>query len=182
MADLTIDDRRTHPREDPPTSWIRISTPARRSRTPLTIFSTPSAVLRSASTNSSGWCRPSGADRDVVITFAPALLRRSTMASPIPLVPPVTSARLPANSVRWKRSSGYLRCASLPARSASAHSHVDHLAITNGVLRPRAGPAAHVFPSASVSIPTRVRGPCESGHPAPRGSPHGQSSPRDADR
>src|SRR5260370_34568129 len=65
--------------EDPPTLWIRISTPARRSRTPLTTFSTPSAVLRSASTNSSGWRRPWGADRDVVITFAPAPLRRSTI-------------------------------------------------------------------------------------------------------
>ena len=38
-------------------------------------------------------------DRAVVTTVAPAPLRRCTMASPMPLVPPVTSARLPVNSV-----------------------------------------------------------------------------------
>ena len=35
----------------------------------------------------------------MVTTVAPEPLRRWTMASPMPLVPPVTSARFPANSV-----------------------------------------------------------------------------------
>src|SRR6266851_2646448 len=62
-------------------------------------FSVPSAVLMSAPTNRSGRGRSGGADRAVVTTDAPELLRRWTMASPMPLVPPVTSARLPLNSV-----------------------------------------------------------------------------------
>jgi hypothetical protein len=36
--------------------------------------------------------------RAVVITVAPARLRRFTIASPMPLVPPVTRTRLPVNS------------------------------------------------------------------------------------
>src|SRR5260370_25425471 len=35
--------------------------------------------------------------RAVVITVAPASARRRTMAAPVPLVPPVTSARRPAS-------------------------------------------------------------------------------------
>src|SRR5262252_9772251 len=85
--------------EEPPTLLTRISTPLRRSRTWRMTFSTPSAVLMSAATNSSGWGRLGGADRAVVTTVAPECLSRWTIASPMPLVPPVTRARLPLNSV-----------------------------------------------------------------------------------
>src|SRR5207245_2099654 len=53
----------------------------------------------SAPTNRSGVGSSGGADRAVVTTDAPELRRRRTMASPMPLVPPVTSARLPPNSL-----------------------------------------------------------------------------------
>src|SRR6266404_937721 len=84
--------------DEPPTLLTRMSTPPRRSITSLTTFSTPPVVLRSASTNRTAFGKFAVADRAVVITFPPARLRRFTIASPIPLVPPVTRARLPVNS------------------------------------------------------------------------------------
>src|ERR1700719_3200511 len=48
--------------------------------------------------NNSGDRRSSGLERAVVITVAPPRTRRSTMASPIPFVPPVTRIRFPLNS------------------------------------------------------------------------------------
>src|SRR5258705_3478149 len=53
----------------------------------------------SALTNRPGSGRSAGAERAVVTTVAPELLRRSAIASPMPLAPPVTRARLPLNSV-----------------------------------------------------------------------------------
>src|SRR6266850_981927 len=51
----------------------------------------------SAWTNRSG-APPAGRDRAVVITVAPPRTRRFTMASPMPLVPPVTRIRPPLKS------------------------------------------------------------------------------------
>src|SRR6185503_1320619 len=74
-----------------------MSIPPRLSVTTLTIRSIPSAVLISA------WTKPSCevpvcTDRPVVITWPPPAVSRSTMAAPIPRVPPVTKMRLPWNS------------------------------------------------------------------------------------
>jgi len=60
---------------------------------------TLSRVLTSAWMNSFTDRRSGSGERAVVATIAPAAERRRTIASPMPLVPPVTRARLPANSV-----------------------------------------------------------------------------------
>ncbi len=58
----------------------------------------PSDVFRSARTNST-LSTDSGVPRAEVITRAPPARKRSTVARPAPLVPPLTSTRFPANSV-----------------------------------------------------------------------------------
>jgi hypothetical protein len=61
-------------------------------------FVRPLARADIAWTNNST-ARPSGkGERAVVATVAPPRTRRSTIASPMPSVPPVTKVRLPANS------------------------------------------------------------------------------------
>src|SRR5262249_49550915 len=67
-------------------------------RVALMTWSTPARVLMSAWMKRSDE-QPAGRDRAVVRTVAPPKARRFTTAAPIPLVPPVTRARLPANSV-----------------------------------------------------------------------------------
>src|SRR6266850_3147899 len=84
-----------------------MSRPLKRSVTAFATDSIPSRVLTSACTKRSA--EVSGeTDRAVAITSPPPRIRRSTMASPMPLVPPVTRIRLPLNSVG--STFGWLSC------------------------------------------------------------------------
>src|SRR4029077_15778555 len=83
--------------EEPPTELIRMSRPPSWPSVASMTQSAPAGVLTSA------WMKwsdlpPIGPDRAVVSTTAPAEASRLTTAAPIPLVPPVTRTRLPANS------------------------------------------------------------------------------------
>src|SRR6266850_2932581 len=78
-----------------------MSTPPSRSRTARATRAQPSAVATSAATNRSVSLRSAGAVRAVVRTLTPSSRSRVTTASPIPCVPPVTSARRPSNSRSW---------------------------------------------------------------------------------
>src|SRR2546423_14012859 len=75
-----------------------MSMPPRHSRRACATAAHPSAVARSAAVNRAGSARSLGRVRAVVRTVAPASRSRAATASPIPLLPPVTSTRLPANS------------------------------------------------------------------------------------
>src|ERR1700730_13939055 len=82
--------------DDPPTLLTSMSTPAKRSRTPLITLSVPWRVDKSAAMKCSGpW---SGFERAVTMIVAPLRRKRSAMAFPAPCVPPVTRTRLPENS------------------------------------------------------------------------------------
>src|SRR3954464_14912698 len=83
--------------EEPPTPLIKMSRPPRRSSVILITWSDPARVLPSDWMNCSGLA-PAGVVLAVASTVAPPRSRRFTMASPIPLVPPVTRTRLPLNS------------------------------------------------------------------------------------
>jgi len=83
---------------EPPTTWARMSTPPIRSSAALARVSPPSAVVRSTRTNSTP-SMGSIVSRAAVITRAPPARKRSTVARPRPLLPPLMSTRFPANSV-----------------------------------------------------------------------------------
>src|SRR5260221_13226771 len=53
--------------------------------------------------------------RAVVITVAPASARRRTMAAPVPLVPPVTSARRPASESLMVTGMASASCPACPS-------------------------------------------------------------------
>src|SRR5712671_8177667 len=74
-----------------------MSRPLKRSVTAFTTVSIPSRVLISACTKRSAEVSDE-TDRAVATTSPPPRTKRLTMASPIPLVPPVTRIRLPWNS------------------------------------------------------------------------------------
>jgi hypothetical protein len=91
----------------------RQGTPARRSRTAYVLDQNVEAAetIRDRLDDLIDPCAPTdvcldepieraagGQDRAVVITFPQPRMRRSTMASPMPLVPPVTRIRLPLKS------------------------------------------------------------------------------------
>src|SRR5438309_3712089 len=84
--------------DEPPTTWTMMSIPPSRSRTASTIAAQPSAVVMSAATNRSSGARSPCRERAVVRTVAPAARNCDATAAPIPLVPPVTSARRPSSS------------------------------------------------------------------------------------
>src|SRR6266446_6369406 len=74
-----------------------MSIPSKRFRISLITFVVPSAVETSA------WIKwlsvfSAGAERAVMMTIAPPCWKRAAIALPAPFVPPVTKARLPANS------------------------------------------------------------------------------------
>src|SRR5258708_9354265 len=81
--------------DEPPTTLTKISRPPKQASVVLTILAAPSAVLTSAWINRSGIGRSVGTERAAVITRAPALLRRLTIAAPLPFGPPITRNRRP---------------------------------------------------------------------------------------
>src|SRR6266853_1442654 len=92
---------------DPPTQFTRISNPCHSCWMRSTTFLTPSAVPISVCTNKDGFCPRGNGERAVVTTPAPLNKKRRTIASPIPLVPPVTRTRLLLNS-SLETANGYV--------------------------------------------------------------------------
>ena len=80
--------------DEPPRTCTIISTPPKRSLTALATVAQPSAVVRSAVTNSSSG-RSAGRVRAVVSTCAPSSRKSATAAAPTPLLPPVINTRRP---------------------------------------------------------------------------------------
>src|SRR5258708_39335539 len=85
----------------------RISNPCHSCWMRSTTFLTPSAVPMSVCTNKDGFCPCGNGERAVVTTSAPLNKKRRTIASPIPLVPPVTRTRLLLNS-SLETANGYV--------------------------------------------------------------------------
>ena len=83
--------------DEPPRTWTMMSTSPSRCCAAVTRVAQPSAVVRSACTN-----RSAGSSlltcRAHVSTCAPSARNSSTTARPTPLLPPVTSTRLPLRS------------------------------------------------------------------------------------
>src|ERR1700731_4416375 len=92
---------------DPPRQFTRISNPCQSCWMRSTTFRTPSAVPMSVCTNKDGFCPSGNGERAVVATAAPLNKKRRTIASPIPLVPPVTRTRLLLNS-SLETANGYV--------------------------------------------------------------------------
>ncbi len=109
--------------DDPPTTWTMISMPPSRARTASATAAHPSADVISAATKASISARSPGAVRAVVSTFAPISHSRAATAWPIPLLPPVTSARLPSNS----RAVGMSHLFERNARSTGGRFALDSL-------------------------------------------------------